>query len=397
MPLRVTLIGSLPPEKGISPYCLSLASSLAARPDLDVDMLTFRSLYPARLYPGGSPSVAGEQYASIPGARTRRMLSWWDPLSWLRAGLSLRGDVVHAQWWSYPLAPMYMTILGVARLRGKRVGVTVHNSEPHEGGMLRRLCNRIVLPFAHQLIVHTCDQADTLGRAREANPGRVVIVPMGVGAPESISHAERVASRAALGVSADSPLVLFLGNIRPYKGLPTLLDAFKMVVAEMPDATLLVAGQPWGPPASVLSLIDDAGLRERVVTRLEYVSAADMRAHYAAADLVVYPYTRFDAQSAAACYALHYGKPIIVTRTGGLPDLVADERAVVPANDPDSLASAIIAVLGDRSFSDALAVQSRNIALALSWDEIATRTVQVYSRTNVEEDVAPFRHQETVR
>ena len=216
--LRVTMLGSLPPDKGVSQYCLGLASALAERNDLRLHVLAFRDLYPARLYPGGSPQANASRVSEVAGARVERSLRWWNPLGWLAAGLTLRGDVVHAQWWSYFLAPMYVVVLSVARLRRKRIVLTVHNTDPHEGGRARRAMNRAVLPLAHHVIVHAEPNRRSL-IAAGVPAERVSVVPMGVPGQLWASDDDRVAARASLAISEMAPTVLFLGNIRRYKGV----------------------------------------------------------------------------------------------------------------------------------------------------------------------------------
>src|SRR6185503_13569767 len=123
-PPKVTVISSLPPQKAITPYTMHLLEALAQHGGARVDALGFRSLYPGFAYPGGSPErVVHIDAMPVPARRT---LTWWNPLGWLLTGASLRCDVVHAQWWSWFLAPAYITTLALARLRRIRVVVTVH-------------------------------------------------------------------------------------------------------------------------------------------------------------------------------------------------------------------------------------------------------------------------------
>src|SRR3972149_6826985 len=132
--MRVTLLGTLPPLKGISPYCAHLLEALASSNDLDADFLGFRHLYPRRLYPGGQEREWGAPDYSLPGVPIRNVLDWYNRAGWARAALSLGSEVLHAQWWSYPLAPVFVVVLALARRRGVRVVLTLHNVEPHESG-----------------------------------------------------------------------------------------------------------------------------------------------------------------------------------------------------------------------------------------------------------------------
>jgi glycosyltransferase involved in cell wall biosynthesis len=387
MRMNVTVLSSLPPQRGVTPYTMQLLAALAARNDVNVDALGFRSLYPRRLYPGGAPDATDTMDdVTMPVAATRT-LTWYNPLSWIRAGLSVRGDVVHAQWWSWFLAPPYLVVLTLARLRGKRIVVTVHNADPHEGGHLQQMSNRFVLPLAHRLIAHCSPNRQTLV-ARGAREGRVDVVPMGIGRLAG-GRCSREDARGALGLAVGAPLVLFFGNIRPYKGVEDLIAAFREVHAELPQAQLAIVGQPWRGTASVLDAIDRAGIGAVAVARLDYVGRRDLQLFLDAADVVVFPYRRFDAQSAAAAEAIGAGRAIIVTDVGGLPDLVRDRRAVVPPGNVGALARVIVEVLEDEAWRRQLEADAALVRAGLSWDAIASATVQVYERAMSATAAAP--------
>lgn len=375
--LRVSVIGSLPPVKGVSPYTEQLLSALGSRPSLEVTASTFSSIYPRWAYPGGDPEEPDGAARALPGVRRRGRLSWYNPLSWLWTGCRIDGDVVHAQWWSYVLAPVYVTVLGFSRLRRKRVVLTVHNVEPHEGGLLRRLANRAVFRFAHRFIVHSEANKTSLQRMLHCDPARISVLPHGV-LETPRTGMSRPTARLRLGIPGDARVVLCFGNIRPYKGVDVLLRAFAEVAAADEKALLLIAGQPWGDWEPYQRLIEELGVVDRVRTRLEYIPSAEIEPLFVASDLVVLPYTHFDAQSGVGTRALPFGRPLIVTNSGGLPDLVLDPDAVVAAGDAAALARAIVRVLGDQDLRDLMSVGSLAMAAALGWDAIAERTEEVY-------------------
>jgi glycosyltransferase involved in cell wall biosynthesis len=272
------------------------------------------------------------------------------------------------------LAPAYVTVLAIARLRGKSVVLTLHNVHPHEGGRLRRIANGVVLPLAHRIVVHTERNRQAL-LARGFAAGRIDVVPMGVNTL-SAPRPTRNEARRVLGLVADAPITLFFGNIRTYKGVDVLLDAFDDVHMALPDAVLVIVGQPWKDAAGVEERLRHA--LPNVVSRLGYVSDQEMASYYAAADVVVYPYTQFDAQSAAACDAIQYGRAIVVTDAGGLPELVGEPEAVVRAGDAKSLARAIVCVLTDDALRTRLETGAARRSLECSWDTTADRTVSAY-------------------
>jgi len=372
----VSVIGSLPPVKGVSAYTASLVEALLRRDDAGVEFIGFGRIYPGFAYPGGDPNERALEHASP--IESAHRLSWYNPLSWLWAGLRLRGDVVHAQWWSYALAPVYATTLGAARLRRKRVVLTVHNVEPHEGGMLKRMGNRAVFRFAHRYIVHSEANKTSLQRMLHCDPSRIAVLPHGA-LETPRTGMSRPTARLKLGVPGDAHVTLAFGNIRPYKGLDILLRAFAETAKEDPRALLVIAGQPWGDWSRYERLIDELGINDRLRLRLEYVPTSEVEAYFVAADVVALPYTHFDAQSGVGTRALPFGRPLIVTNTGGLPDLVLEGGAVVPPGDAHALSQALTRVLADEAMRDRMSVDSLALAAALGWDGIAERTVEQYA------------------
>jgi len=375
--VSVSMLASLPPAKGVSPYTTHLVSALAARPDVALDVHAFRAIYPRRAYPGGDPDDAAALLPAFEGVDVRRDLSWRNPLGWLRTGFGLRGEVVHAQWWSYALAPVYLTVLGVARLRRKRVVMTVHNVAAHEDALWKRLLHRAVLKLAHRYIVHSDANAAAL-RALVGERAAIDVVPHGV-LDTPRRGVGRSAARASLGIPGGARVVLCFGHIRPYKGIDVLLQAFAEVAREHPDAWLLIAGQPWVDWEPYSALINELGIRERVVTDLRFIPTDEVERYFVAADVVALPYTRFDAQTGVGTRALPFGTPLVVTATGGLSELVRDPEAVVPPGDAPALARALSRVLGDRGVAEQMAVDSLAVAATLGWERIAARTAAVYA------------------
>jgi len=76
--------------------------------------------------------------------------------------------------------------------------------------------------------------------------------------------------------------------------------------------------------------------------------------------------------------ALAFGKPLIVTDVGGLPDLIEDPENVVPPEDPRALAAGITKALADPDRLAAMSAASRRRAEQFDWADIAARTVELY-------------------
>jgi glycosyltransferase involved in cell wall biosynthesis len=340
--IDVTMIGTLPPTKGISPYCAELVNLLGEH--LRIEFLDFKRLYPEMLYPGRTED---EDLYPLDMTKCnisrRRILDFCNPLSWIKAGFSARGHIVHAQWWTGVLSPVYLVALGIARLRGKRVIVTVHNVDPHEDGIILRFLNKSILPLGNEFIVHgDASREKLLGRVHADKKVHVVPHP-----PFNSVHdgpnqdIDIEAVRAEFGIDGARPLLIFFGNIRDYKGLDILLRALPGVREAHPDVRLLVAGQLWGDWNKYERIIEEQGIEGQLITRLEHLPFRDLRKYIIASDLAVFPFTHLDSASGTVVLARSLGKPIVVSEVGDMGDLKEQGIMLAKPGCPDSLAETI--------------------------------------------------------
>ncbi len=376
--MKVTMIGTLPPIKGVSDYCLEQTRELARL--VDVDFISFARIYPEWLYPGGSTTEIDSVFRveAVEGLKVSCPLKYYSPVSWVRAGLSSKGDIVHLHWWTAALAPVFLICLLPVKLRHKPVVITVHNIVGHESGFADVLASRLVLSLGDRLIVHSTRNVDRLRTVWRGDEAKVSVIPHGVYTFYRDEVVDRAAARRTLGLDTSDRVVLNLGNIRKYKGIGTLLRAFSEVARRVPRAKLVLAGECWVDWSPWQSIIRENGLTDRVVAHLHYIPSSQIKYYMSAADLVVLPYDQFDSQSGPGNIALGFGKPLVVTNVGGLPDLVRDRRQVVNAGDCWALAETIAEMLEDSSWLERASLDSQALARELSWSSIARQTVSLY-------------------
>lgn len=340
--VEVSMIGTLPPLKGISPYCAELLKFLSGY--TNVEFLDFNRLYLERLYPGGTREedlypIDLEEIDFI----HRRAINALNPLSWIRAGLSLRGDIVHAQWWTAVLAPVFFTILMISRLRGKKTIITVHNVEPHEESLVSQLLNRIIVRMGDELIVHSNSNREKMFSQIGGPRKPVHVIPhipfssAQNGTPESY----RTSVRHELGLGENSELILFFGNIREYKGLDILLNAVPEVLRERPDAMFLVAGQPWEDWDKYDHIIKTRGIENNVKTDLRYLPFNELHGYIVGSDLVVFPFKKLDSASGTVIMARSLGKPVVASDLGCIADLEDEGVYLVKPGCHESLGQRI--------------------------------------------------------
>jgi glycosyltransferase involved in cell wall biosynthesis len=384
--LTVSMLGTLPPLKALSPYCLGLATALDAA-GVRLFFHSFSSLYPAWLY----PTKEKPEDATFVKFHTRHMkiyrrLAWYNPLSWINAGVTMKTDVFHVQWWSLPTLPTVAVMMAIARLKHIPIVTTIHNAGSHEPSFLFDQVTRLIAFLSDHLIVHSHHNKNTLRRKIKAGSDDISVIPHG---PLSLFKSGSQNFRQAKGIRDDEKVLLFFGNIRPYKGLDVLIEAMSAVKAKsFFSLRLVIAGSLWEPWDRYERLIQKLGLENEVIQILGYVPSDQVGALFSAADLVVLPYRHFDSQSGVGAAAIAFHVPMIVTDTGGLSDLVSDPACVVPCGDPDTLAEKILAVLSDDRLYQKLKHDAAKIENAMSWEHIANQTISLYHRFQKEKDGA---------
>jgi glycosyltransferase involved in cell wall biosynthesis len=266
--------------------------------------------------------------------------------------------------------------LALARASGVRVVYTVHNIWQHEGqrATLSWLANRIIFRLAHAVHVHDAGTAETLRREWGRAEG-VHIIPHGNYITAYPNQRSRAAARQQLGLDENAFVYLFLGRVRPYKGVEELLTAF--AAQEARDAVLLVAGE-----------VHEAGYESelrravagdaRVRLHLRFVADDILQVYFNVCDVCVLPY-RHVTTSGAAILAFSFQVPIVAPRLGCFVDLVGEDNArgiLYDAADPQGLAQALRQVR--QSDLPTLRAACAAFAQRLDWRELARQHAAMY-------------------
>jgi glycosyltransferase involved in cell wall biosynthesis len=195
---------------------------------------------------------------------------------------------------------------------------------------MQRPLARLVLRRADLLITHgqgTVEQLRELGIDREA---LVVSMP-----PTLDLLPVRQQPRPPLRL-------LFLGFVRPYKGVGVAIDAMRVLQQEKVAAQLTVAGEFWDPVDGYRQQVSDLGLQDRVELRTGYLTDVEVRDILATHHIVVAPYLD-DTLSGIVPLAFAAGRPVVSTAVGGISEQVADGHngILVKPGDPEALAAGI--------------------------------------------------------
>jgi glycosyltransferase involved in cell wall biosynthesis len=225
---------------------------------------------------------------------------------------------------------------------------------------LNRLCDRVTVPSA----------ANRAAALRHGVRGdRLTVVHGGIDVERfrpQPDAARRV--RDALGVPPAAPLVGMVARFSPGKGHEVLLRAMALVANAAPEARCVLVGDAlfageaaW--KARVLALAGTLGLDGRV-TFAGWCD--DMPAVLSAIDVLVHPATTPDSLPAAVLEAMAAGRPVIGTRTGGVPELVEHglTGCLVPPGSVAELARSLRSLLGDPGARAAMGAAGRRRVVA---------------------------------
>jgi glycosyltransferase involved in cell wall biosynthesis len=191
----------------------------------------------------------------------------------------------------------------------------------------------------------------------------------------NIINLERFAAAAESGAG---PLrVLVARNLEPIYDNETALRAFAIVLAQLPGATMVVAGS--GPlRADLEQLASDLGIAG-AVTFTGRVDNAGMGALYRAADLMLNPST-VDNMPNSVLEALASGVAVVSTDVGGVPFLVEDGKTalLVPPRSPQAMADAMLRLAASPELASRLRAAGLNYVQQYAWPGVRPRLLEVY-------------------
>jgi len=210
---------------------------------------------------------------------------------------------------------------------------------------------------------------------------KCVVIPLGIDLTpfENVDNDRVQAIRQRYG----SPLLLFVGKLRYYKGLQYLLEAMRQI-----EARLLVVGTgPMGREWRVLA--EEPGLADKV-SFLGEVSDNDLPFYYQACDLFVLPASeRSEAFGMVQLEAMACGKPVVCTELGtgtSWVNIHGETGLVVPPCDPKALVEAISQLLADEALRRKLGQRGRERARGFSKEVMIEQALRLYESLLVGSD-----------
>jgi glycosyltransferase involved in cell wall biosynthesis len=354
------------PSAFTPPYDHALCSSLA-RLGADVELVTSRFAYGAVAEPAGYAlrELFYRRAIGAPGSRLRRAAKLLahgpDMLAYRRHAAD--ADLVHFQW-------LAMQWLDAHLLPDRPLVLTAHDLLPREPRPGQARAQRRLYDRVDAIVVHSA-HGRRLVTGLGVPPAKVHVIHHG-----ALDHLTRQPLEVPLPpelAEVSGPVVLFFGLLRPYKGLETLLRAWR----GLQGAQLWIVGRPRMPLEPLRALATPS---VRFVPR--FVSDAQLPAFFRRADVVVLPYSRTERldQSGVLATALAFGRPSVVSDVGGFAEVAATGAAkLVAPDDPEALGEALMDLVQDPSERERLSAAAVAAARGpYSWDRAGRETLALY-------------------
>lgn len=230
-----------------------------------------------------------------------------------------------------------------AQKRGAALIWTVHNIVPHDTVYLDQEISLLRLLAAHADAVHVMNPAtaETVADLYELPAETTFVIPHSsyVGVyPQSFSRAE---ARAGLGLAESDTAVLFLGQMRPYKGLDVLLPALSRLGESRDDVVLLLAGKTNPVDADQIERLIPRNIR--VIRQHAHVDDDELQSWLSTADVMALPYRKV-LNSGSAMLAATFGVPVLLPNLPHLRTLF-DGEPWVHFFEPDADRSSLEQIL----------------------------------------------------
>jgi glycosyltransferase involved in cell wall biosynthesis len=210
-------------------------------------------------------------------------------------------------------------------------------------------------------------------------PEKVIEIPNGVDIEKFSGPVDAEAFRSKWKVQPGERLITAVGRLTSQKGFDDLIKAYPEIRKAVPRSRLLLMGE--GYMRGELESLAEAQQVRGSTTFAGFVSDADVVNALKVSDVVAVP-SRFEPFGIVALEAMAGGSPLVVSKVGGLAEIVDDgvDGLEVQPNDPPSLARAAVKVLSDGVLASQLVAKAKEKVKAYDWASSTAKTLEAYER-----------------
>ena len=374
--MQIALISVAPPYRGgISKHTSILIEKLSLHHSVDV--INYSRQYPNFLFPGKTQYL--DDISESPN--NYRWIDSINPLSWFKTGNRLamkKYDLVIFRFWNPFFAPALGIIAGVIKKKSPKSKLMslCDNILPHEKTPMGDFLTTYLFQKLDGHIVQSSQTEKELQEVVDDPIYEKRFHPIYTNFPRKI---DKYTARNKLGLTAKY-IILYFGIIRDYKGFDILLNAIAKLKNSDLDFHLIAGGECYGNDEKYTQLISDLKISDFITWHNKYIPESDVAEYFSAADVVALPY-RSASQSGITQIAYYYDIPVIVTKVGGLPEIVDDGQSgfTIETENPTELANVLETHLKKGTFLE-MENYIKTFKQKFSWESFVEGIEAVYSK-----------------
>jgi glycosyltransferase involved in cell wall biosynthesis len=374
--MQIALISVAPPYRGgISKHTSILVEKLSLHHSVDV--INYSRQYPNFLFPGKTQYL--DDISESPN--NYRWIDSINPLSWFKTGNRLamkKYDLVIFRFWNPFFAPALGIIAGLIKKKSPKSKLMslCDNILPHEKTPMGDFLTTYLFQKLDGHIVQSSQTEKELQEVVDDPIYEKRFHPIYTNFPRKI---DKYTARNKLGLTAKY-IILYFGIIRDYKGFDILLNAIAKLKNSDLDFHLIAGGECYGNDEKYTQLISDLKISDFITWHNKYIPESDVAEYFSAADVVALPY-RSASQSGITQIAYYYDIPVIVTKVGGLPEIVDDGQSgfTIETENPTELANVLETHLKKGTFLE-MENYIKTFKQKFSWESFVEGIEAVYSK-----------------
>ena len=373
-PKKVVILGTAWPFRGgLSAYNERLANELESQ-GMATEIVTFTVQYPSILFPGKT------QYSEEPSTfePIRRKLSSINPISWWRTANYINAqqpDLVITRYWIPFMGPCLGTVISLLNKKIKVICL-LDNVIPHEKRIGDSLFTSYFVKPIQKYVAMSQSVMDDLYSFKKTASCALNPHPVFDNFGEKLDQA---AAKSELNLDANNDYVLFFGFIRKYKGLDLAIRAFAEWKERLPNKKLLIAGEFYGDAEFYTSIAEELGIKDDIIWHTDFIPDSRVKYYFSACDIVLQPYYSA-TQSGVTQIAYQFEVPMIVTKVGGLPELVEHGKTgYLVEQDPTDIANHLVQFYekGRATFDEDM----KRAKEQFSWKNLVNNFVKLYQES----------------
>lgn len=276
---------------------------------------------------------------------------------------------------------IFFVELVILKILGIKIFWTVHNLKKHENTYqdLEIYLLKILGRLTNVIIAHCITAKNDIHKILNVkNFDKVVIIPHGNYIGCYSNNYDKKSASGKLQLPDSEMRFLFLGEIRYYKGILELIEAFNALKNE--KVQLIIAGKP---KTSEISKEVETKIRncKNICAHLKFIENNEIELYINSSDFMVFPY-RDIFTSGGIHLAMSFGKPIIAPRLGCIVDTLDPIGSILyDPVDKEGLKKALNKAFFLKEKLEIMGIHNFKLAKENSWDTIAAMTVNQYSRS----------------